>query len=127
MKISDFPDITSEDTYSTALMLLFMFKDDPAYSTLSELVYILEHKSFINFLKYYEGQTITVPSLHDTVWSLRALLVYQYFYVDSMPWEEALQKAGFEHSDSGKVKRMMRKFYEAMEKYKIGRADERNT
>lgn len=127
MKLADFPDINSEDTYSTALLLLFMFKDDPSYSLLSELVYILDHKSFINFLKYYEGQTITVPKLEDTSRMLRVLLMYQYFYVDSLSWAEALEKAGFSHSDSKWVHYAMKRFYDAMERYKIGKADERNS
>lgn len=113
-------DLNSEDTYSTALLLLFVFSRNDKYSTLSELAYILDHDNFIKFIKYYEGQTITIPSQEEILKSLRVLLLYQYYIVEQLSWKESLTKAGFSKDETYTAQRLLTSFKKSVDKYKIG-------
>ena len=86
--------LLKDDTYSVLGILLYATTGDPHYSLLNELVYLLDNRSFINFLKYYEGQTLKVPTLEETQEALQLLLYYQYTEIDHLPNHEALDKAG---------------------------------
>lgn len=120
MSQSNIPELEKDDIYSITLLLLFVFKDDPKYSTLSELSYILDHENFIKFIKYYEGQTITIPPIKQISQSLRILLLYQYYIVEKMPWGKALSKAGFEPDENVSARRLLYSLKKSIEKYKIG-------
>lgn len=113
-------DLNSEDTYSTALLLLFIFSRNDKYSTLSELSYILDHDNFIKFIKYYEGQTITIPSQEEILKSLRVLMLYQYYVIEKQGWREALIKAGFSEDETYTAQRLLTSFKKSVDNYKIG-------
>lgn len=69
--------LNKKDIYSLLLYVLYKLKDNPQYSTLSELIYILDNDSFANFLSYYGGQTITVPTMEEMQDVLTAFLFYE--------------------------------------------------
>ena len=58
-------ELDKQDIYSLILFTLYKLKDVSEYSVLSELIYILDDKSFARFLSYFEGQTIKVPKIND--------------------------------------------------------------
>lgn len=109
--------LKKEDTYAMMLMLLYASTDNPRYSTLSELAYILDHDSFLKFIKYYEGQTIEVPSIQQTNDSLRLLMLFQYYKVEKKEWHEAIKLAGFPDSESFSAKHKLDKFCNQLERY----------
>lgn len=117
---NNFPDLKENDLYSTAMLLLFAFSDNPKYSTLCELSYILDHDSFMKFIKYYAGQTITVPSLPDVTKALRTLMLYQYYVVEGIDWKDAISKAGFNPDESFTARRLLMSFRKSADQYKIG-------
>jgi len=114
--------LNKEDTYSMMLLLLYLSSDNPRYSTLSELAYVLDHDSFIKFLKYYEGQTIKIPSIQEVMTSLKLLMLFQYHDVEKIPWKESLDKVGISEADSWGYKHRLDKFKRNLEKngYKLG-------
>ena len=70
-------ELDKEDIYSLILFVLYRLKDVSEYSILSELIYLLDNKSFTNFLSYFEGQTIKVPKISDLMDIINALLFYE--------------------------------------------------
>lgn len=70
-------ELDKEDIYSLILFVLYRLKDVSEYSILSELIYLLDNKSFTNFLSYFEGQTIKVPKISDLMNIINALLFYE--------------------------------------------------
>ena len=70
--------LSKNDVYSLMLFTLFKMKDDPKYSTLSELCYILDGDNLAKFLKYFGGLTIKIPTLRDMRLLTQSLLLYQY-------------------------------------------------
>lgn len=118
--IKDIEFLNKEDTYSVALLLLFIFKDDPKYSTISELSYILDHENFMKFIQYFAGQTVKVPSTDELSKSLKVLMLYQYYIVDELDWKTALHKAGFVDEETYTAQRMLKFFRDKINDYKIG-------
>lgn len=99
-KFSDLKYLTKEDNFSTILMLLFTLTENPKYSTLSELVYILDSQSFTKFITYFAGQTIKVPKMDEIITSFRTMLLYQFYTVEKNTWEKSLEMSGFAKEDS---------------------------
>jgi len=126
MVIDIFDRLNKEDTYSMMCVLLFAMSDDSRYSTLNELAYLLDSKGFVNILKYYEGQTIKIPSLEESKIALRILLLYQHYKIDKVSWETALDLSGFSKDESAKAKMYLTKFLEKLGEYDYKRGGIKN-
>lgn len=117
----DLSNLSKEESYSVALLLLSMIKDDPNYSVISELPYILDQKNFLELLRYYEGKTIKIPTLNELQRMMRVLLTYQYYIIDKYNWSEAIKMAGYDPETEGRsAERYLHEFMEMLAKYKIG-------
>jgi len=118
----DLSNLNKDDIYGLMLIMLYASSNNPKYSTLNELAYILDHSSFLNFIKYFEGQTITIPTMQEIKTSLKTLLLYQYSVVDHMEWLDALSKAGFTQEETHGAKRRLCAFKKQLEnnEYKLG-------
>lgn len=88
--------LDQEDTYSMILMLLCASSDNPQYTIINELAYLLDHDSFVNFIKYFEGQTIKIPTFKEIIDALNILLLFQYYKVEGKDWHESLKLVGIE-------------------------------
>lgn len=109
--------LRKDDTYFMVLTLLYAISDDPKYSTINELAYVLDHNSFIRFIKYYEGQTIAVPSYNEIKDALRMLLLFKFCKIDGMPWKDALIAAGYSREDSMSARHKLTKFINHVDEY----------
>ena len=76
MTIDKLNDLTVKDTYSLMMFALYKLKDDPKYSTLSELTYLLDKNSLMTMLEYFGGMTITIPSVQELRELFNALVMY---------------------------------------------------
>lgn len=92
--------LTSQDTMSAAIALLYSLKGIPEYTILSELPYILDYDNFIKFIKYYEGRTIRIPTFDEISQIFKILTLYQKSRVEKLPWNEAMTASGFSPEDS---------------------------
>lgn len=75
-------DLTKPDTYSLILFAISKLKDIPEYQGLCELSYILDNNSLVNFLDYYGGMTIKVPTKAEFRQIVDALLIYEYVNIE---------------------------------------------
>lgn len=75
--MSDLDSLKVNDIYSLILFALYKYKNIPQYSTLSELVYILDKDSLLKLCEYFGGMTIKIPTIEDIEILIYALLVYQ--------------------------------------------------
>lgn len=82
--------LKTTDIYSLILFALYKMEDVPEYSTLSELVYLLDKDSLFNLLEYYGGLTIKIPTKYELETIVNALLLYQFTVIDKMEMEDAL-------------------------------------
>ena len=70
-------DLSVTDVYSMILFALYKLKDVPEYSTLSELIYLIDKENLLKLLECYGGLTIRIPSIEELNVVLDALLVYE--------------------------------------------------
>lgn len=84
--------LNSKDIYSMMLFALYKIKDVPEYSTLSELVYVLDKESLFNFLSVFEGLTIKIPKLSELQEVIYGLMLYTLVNVEEVPYDIALQE-----------------------------------
>ena len=64
------------DIYSLMLFAMFKLRDIPEYSSLSELVYILDKDSLLKLCEYFGGTTIKIPTIEELETLLYALTIY---------------------------------------------------
>lgn len=96
-------ELNKRDIYSLILFTLYKMKDIPEYSTLSELIYVLDNDSFIRFLKYFEGSTITVPKIDDLKNILNALFFYERKLNSEMTDDEIFKELNINTSGKNKL------------------------
>lgn len=77
MNIKELDDLTVTDTYSLIMFALYKLKDNPKYSTLSELTYLVDRQSLLAIIEYFGGLTITIPSAKELRVLLNALTIYE--------------------------------------------------
>lgn len=117
----DIPELSKTDTYSMVFLLMFIFQRDKNKSVLNELPYILDFDNFMRFIKYYEGQTITIPTMDEISKYFKILLLYQYYIIERNDWKKSLVKSGFDPDrDSYRAQRYLYAFRKDIEHFKLG-------
>lgn len=98
--VINFNRFNREDVMSISTSLLYSLKENPKYSTISELSYLLGYDSFIKLITYYGGMTVRIPTSSEINEMLKILLLYQYYEVEGYSWTNSLSKAGISQNDS---------------------------
>lgn len=83
---------SSEELYYVAMTTLFVLTDNKRYSTLADLISVLDQKNFTQFITCYEGQTITVPCKEQVTETMQILNLYYLCEVKGIEWSTALEK-----------------------------------
>lgn len=116
----DFNSLSQPEVYALICESLFCLKDNPKYSTISELAFLLEKDSFIKFIKYFGGLTITVPTMEEFKETIGLLLLYQAVEIDKLPWKQALEFAGYSIERSRSVQRKLAILKKSIKDFKAG-------
>lgn len=111
------------DIYSLMMFAIYKLKDEPEYSTLSELSYVLKKDSLLNFLEYFGGTTIRVPTMSEFKIVIKALLLYQYVKVDGFTFNKALSLIDLEELRAKDVKKTFVLIVDILDKYDFRRQD----
>lgn len=81
-----------EETFMLSLILLAHMHEDDKYKNLSELIFLFDnYKGFKQFIKYYEGIIINVPTIKELKQSLRLLALFQKVKIDKKDFNEAYE------------------------------------
>lgn len=122
MKIKDEVTKLKElDVYSLVLFALFKIKDIPEYSSLAEMVYILDKNSLLKLCEYFGGLTITIPTIDELESLVYSLVLFQLVDIDQVDYEEALSIIGHKSKDLRKVKSDYNSLKEILSKYEFSR------
>ena len=119
--IKSLEELNKEDLYSLMLFALYKLKDTPEYSTLSELVYILDKESLFNFLNFYGGLTITIPTMYDLKKMVYALILYQQVNIEGNDLQSTLRKINVEEVTIKDLKEAYYKICEVVSNYEFKR------
>lgn len=111
--------LNEEETFLLSLMLLANMREDDKYKNLSELIFLFDnYKGFKQFIKFYEGSEINVPTVKELKQSLRLLDLFQKVKIDKKSFDEYYEKLKLE--DLGLTKQYcsneLDKFYSYLQK-----------
>lgn len=114
-------ELDKTDVYSMILFALYKLREVPDYLTLSELSYILDNKSLLNFLDYYGGMTLTVPTKKDFDVVINALLLYQDVNIENIEFSKALRSIDKQENDIDEIKKAYFKLCDVLKNYEFKR------
>lgn len=117
----DLDKLSQPEVYSLICESLYSLKENPKYSIISELAFILDKNSFMKFVKYFGGMTITIPTMEEFKETISLLLLYQAVEVDKLSWRKALEVAGFSLEQSRSVQRKLAILKKSINSYKAGK------
>ena len=83
--------LSSTDVYSLIMFALYKMKDITEYSTLSELVYLLDKDSLFNLLECFGGTTIRIPTVKELKVVVNALLLHQLVNIEMKSMQDAFE------------------------------------
>lgn len=72
----DIKKLTTDDLYSLALFTLYKLKGTKEYSTLCELIYMLDRDTMLSLCELYGGVTITIPTIKELKSLLYAIEIH---------------------------------------------------
>lgn len=111
--------LKAKDAYSLILFILYKLKEEPEYSTLSELAYILDKDALLNICQYYGGMTIKIPALSDISHVLTALLLYQEVYVEGKEFEKVMDNINLRMNEKNQILDIYQRVVDIMSNYSI--------
>lgn len=95
--------LNEEETFTLSLILLAHMHNDEKYKNLCELIFLFDNYSgFKQFIKYYEGQNIQVPTLKELKQCLRLLELFQKVEIDKKDFDECYSKLKLNNLDLSK-------------------------
>lgn len=81
--------LDEKETFLLSLILLVHMNGDDKYKDISELIFLFDsYKGFKQFIKYYEGRTILVPTVREVKTALRLLEMFQRVHIDGKDFDE---------------------------------------
>ena len=116
---SELRKLKTKDVYSLILFILYKLKEDPKYSTLSELAYILDKDSLLNLCQYYGGLTITIPTISEIDHVLNALLIYQKVQLDGLDLNAVVNSIDLRQNEKEQIVDLYKSIINIMGKYSI--------
>jgi hypothetical protein len=113
--------LSQPEVYALICESLYTLKDNPKYSVISELAFLLDKQSFMRLIKYFGGMSITIPTEEEFKETIGLLLLYQAVEIDGLPWRKALDAAGYDLSDSRRVQRKLAILKRSIKEFKEGK------
>ncbi len=111
------------DVYSLVLFAMFKLRDVPEYSSLSELVYILDKDSLLKLCEYFGGLTLKIPTIDELESIIYSLVLYQFVNIDGIEYDEAVKIIGHKSTKLRQVKADYVKICDILEKYDFSRGE----
>ena len=119
-------ELDKRDIYSLILFILYRLKEIPEYSTLSELVYILDNENFIKLINYYGGKTIRIPKVDELSTILDALLVYEREQNTDLPLSDICKDIGISKKEIPEILKILQLIPQLIDNYDFKRETNRN-
>ena len=119
-------ELDKKDIYSLILFILYRLKEIPEYSTLSELVYILDNENFIKLINYYGGKTIRIPKVDELSTILDALLVYEREQNTDLSLSDICKDIGISKKEIPEILKILQLIPQLIDNYDFKRETKRD-
>ena len=122
--MGNFASLKKNDVYSLVLFALYKLRDDPRYSTLSELIYTIDSKNFLKLMETFGGLTITIPTVDEFEQLIYALLVFQRVDVSGEKYRDVVADVSTKTElDMRAIQNDYNRIKEVLSQYKFVRRD----
>lgn len=122
--MGNFASLKKNDVYSLVLFALYKLRDDPRYSTLSELIYTIDSKNFLKLMETFGGLTITIPTVDEFEQLIYALLVFQRVDVNGEKYRDVVADVSTKTElDMRAIQNDYNRIKEVLSQYKFVRRD----
>lgn len=82
--------LNEEETFMLSIILLAHMHEDKKYKSLSELIFLFDnYKGFKQFIRFYEGTSIDVPTVKELKQALKLLSLFQKVKIDKRDFDES--------------------------------------
>lgn len=115
--------LNEQDTYSLILFALYKLRNIPEYSTLSELIYILDKEDTLKLCEYFGGLTIKIPTIEELESIVYSLVLYQSVNIEGKNYNDVIKAIGHESAELRKVKTDYEKICKILDQYDFNRGD----
>lgn len=96
--------LNEEETFLLSLILLSHMHEDEKYKDLSELIFLFDnYKGFKQFIKFYGGTTISVPTTKELKQALRLLDLFQKVKIDNKDFDKCYTELRLSSLDLSKA------------------------
>ena len=116
---NDIKELKNEDFYSILLFVLFKLSNDPEYSSLSRLAYILDRDNLLKFCKMFGGLTIKVPTMEELEILCSGLLLYQKIDIEKQPADKVEESFDFDIYSKNELIGLYRKIRKVIKDYEF--------
>lgn len=113
--------LTEIDTYSLILFALYRLTNQPEYSSISELVYVLDKENFLNLCEFFGGTTIYIPTIDELEILVDGLDAYQKINIDKMPFEEYFDSVVYDGCKLKQIKDSYKHLCEVLDEFSFER------
>lgn len=111
------------DVYSLILFAMFKLRDVPEYSSLSEMVYILDKDNMLKLCEYFGGLTLKIPTIDELESLIYSLVLYQFVNIDGMEYDKAVKVIGHKSDKLRQIKKDYAKICDILERYDFTRGE----
>ena len=91
-------DLKEDDLISILLYAIYKMSNDGEYSTLSELIYVLDRNTLYKLCSIFGGVTLKIPTLTELKIFIGALVVYQSMVEEGTSFNTAFNKTNLDIS-----------------------------
>ena len=113
----EYKNLQKEDIYSMLLFVLYKLQETNEYSSLSELIYVLDQKNFLKLCEYFGGTTITIPTIEELQDLLQGMVMYQFINIEHMDVSTATELIKKSGANLIKVRKNYDKIREVLTNY----------
>lgn len=115
----DIKELKDEDFYSLLLFVLFKLNDEPEYSTLSRLSYVLDKSNLLKLCKLFGGLTIKIPTIEELEMLCNGLLLYQKVDIEKHSLDSVLDRFDFSYCSKKELLELYKKIREVIKDYEF--------
>lgn len=113
----DLNTLKDKDIISLILFCIYKLSEDPEYSTLSELIYVLDKDSLYKLCATYGGCTLKIPTISELRTLTNVLLLYQYVNIDGLSFVDACTLLGVDNKNRKSVSELYKKVLDIIQTY----------
>lgn len=114
-------ELNEKDIYSMMLFALYKLSEDPQYSTLCEMIYLVDKDSLMKLLSVFEGLTVKVPKVSELKTLVSAMDLYRRINIDGSDYAEAYKAVKTDDVAEDEVKAAYAKMCDVLAKYDFSR------